>query len=181
MTMARANLAGTIEFAPEKRFTPTNVAVTVFTVRVPSPPRVAKNPQSAGAPQEDMLVRVNCWRNLADQVATLQKGQVVLLEGRLIINSFTTQDGQPRKQFELEANQVMLLPGLPQPIEVGAVASAPAPMAHSPQQAPLPGGGGYGGGSASPAAANTGAPQTYAVGLSDLSAEEFMTEDDIPF
>lgn len=179
MTMARANLAGTIEYPPEKRFTPSNVAVTVFTVRVPSPPRMMKTAQAA---QEDMLIRVNCWRNLADSVATLQKGQVVLLEGRLIINSFTTQDGQARKQFEMEASQVMLLPALPQVLEVAAEgqANAPAPVRPqpaTPQEAPLPG---FAGGGAA-AAVGAAAPKTYNVGLSDLSSEEFMTEDDIPF
>lgn len=185
MTMARATVAGTLAFDAEKRYTQANVPVTVFTLSIPAPPQQsARSPQAgAGQPASDerYLVRVVCWRQLAEQAQGLKKGQAVLVEGKLVVNSFTAQDGQPRKQYEIEANAVMGLSGLPVALEqfTGAAGAHPVPAGYDPaaamQGAPLAAVGAAVGSSG-------GTGTSSAAGTSDWSSDDFLTgEDDIPF
>lgn len=169
MTIALAVLTGTIVAAPEKRFTPNNTAVTVFTIEV------AQGSKRAGQPEEFAQIRINCWRQLAEEAVNLQVGQTVMAQGKLLLQSFTTQQGVNKKQFELEAFQVLLLPGPAQPLlaETQANAAAPAPQrqqqaAPQQQQAYAP--------AKVPVAAASATSS-----LSDLASDDFLTEDDIPF
>ncbi len=53
------------------------------------------------------FVNVQCWRQLADNVATcLRKGEPVLVMGRLRIKTYTDAEGKPRTGVEVEANSV---------------------------------------------------------------------------
>jgi single-strand DNA-binding protein len=53
------------------------------------------------------FVNVQCWRQLADNVATcLRKGEPVLVMGRLRIRSYNDAEGKPRSSVEIEANSV---------------------------------------------------------------------------
>jgi single-stranded DNA-binding protein len=170
MTIALAVLTGTVVAAPEKRFTPTNTAVTVFTIEV------AQGSKRAGQPEEFAQIRINCWRQLAEEAVNLQVGQTVMAQGKLLLQSFTTQQGVNKKQFELEAFQVLLLPGPAQPLlaETQANASTPAPQRQQ-QAAPAPPQQAY-----APAKVPVAAASATS-SLSDLASDDFLTEDDIPF
>lgn len=54
-----------------------------------------------------LFLRVNCWRALATNVtASLHRGDAAVVTGRLTARPYTTQDGQPRTSFEIEATAV---------------------------------------------------------------------------
>ena len=50
---------------------------------------------------------VSCWRALAENVAgSVQKGQPVIVEGRLHASSYDDRDGVPRMDIKIEARAV---------------------------------------------------------------------------
>lgn len=162
MSFAKATLSGTLVSEPEKRFTPNNIAVTSFNLQVENPSMGTK-----AATNEPFVVKITCWRNLAEAVTVLQKGESVLIDGKLIMNSFQTQEGVQKKLFEVEASTVDKLPGKPEPIipvagESGASGGYDAAPARSNQPQPS-----Y---SSQPAPAGN-----------HFSSEDLLTEDDIPF
>ncbi len=163
MSFAKATLSGTLVSEPEKRFTPNNIAVTSFNIQVENPAIGAKAVTS-----EPFLVKVTCWRNLAEAVTVLQKGDSILVDGKLIMNSFQTQEGVQKKLFEVEASTVDKLPGKPEAI--------------------IPAAAGEGGGGSYEAGATRSAPQpAYSAAApvsgssNHFSSEDLLTEDDIPF
>jgi len=175
MSFAKATLSGTVTSDPEKRFTPNNHAVTSFTLSAES---VSNRP---GAANEPLQVKITCWRGLADAVETqLQKGDNVLVEGKLLMNSFQTQEGVQKKLFEIEAVSIDKLPGRPEPLLVASEA----------QQSSGGGSSSSNGGASSgvDAASRSSAPNYNAgygpnepASAGHFSSEDLLTEDDIPF
>lgn len=166
MSFAKVVLSGVVSNDPEKRFTPNNHAVAGFNLSV-------ENTAGGRGNNEPFVVKVTCWRNLAEAAATqLHKGDHVLVEGKLLMNSFQGQDGVQKKLFEVEAATIERLPGRPEALMVT-------------QEAPA---GGFAGGgmdtsamparSASPAFSGAQAQPTPA---GHFSSEDLLTEDDIPF
>ena len=167
MSFAKAVISGTVVADPEKRFTPNNHAVTNLTVAVEN----GGGFNRAGS-NDPFLVKVTCWRGVAEAVAEqLRKGDHVLVEGKLMLNSYQTQDGIQKKSFELEAISVEKLSGKPENLmgsgsasfggrEGGTSPSAPGEFS-TPLPAPVP----------------AVAMQT----ASHFSSEDMLTEDDIPF
>jgi single-strand DNA-binding protein len=168
VSFAKATLSGILTSEPEKRFTPNNHAVTSFNISVENPAIGTKTVAS-----EPFLVKVTCWRNLAEAVTVLQKGDCVLVDGKLIMNSYQTPEGVQKKLFELEANNIDKLPGVPEPI-VGTATEGQSS-------------GGYDASSRNtqPAYNSSGqsAPSAPAAGAASghFSSEDLLTEDDIPF
>jgi single-strand DNA-binding protein len=175
MSFAKVQLCGTLVSDAEKRFTPNNVGVTVFNLSV-------TNTKGQRGQETSFPVKITCWRGLADATEALQKNHVVLVEGRLQINSYTAPDGQAKKYYEVDASTVFVLPSLPQPLNPvssgtattgggGGGYQAPASQNYGPAPAAAP---------AMPMAqATTTAAPNFE--LTDLSANDFLTEDDIPF
>jgi single-stranded DNA-binding protein len=130
---------------------------------------------------EPFSVKITCWRNLAEAVVTqLHKDDSILVEGKLLINSFQTQEGVQKKLFEIEANTIDRLPGKPEPIMVAAGASGEGQTTPSGYEA--------GARTATPAYESSySAPSSGAVsgatpsGSGHFSSEDLLTEDDIPF
>jgi single-strand DNA-binding protein len=106
-SLSKIVVSGRVVRAPEKRFTPNgNVPVTEFAIAVESPPR-------QDGTVETQPVKVVCWRDLAERVANdVKKGDLVAVDGRLQINNFTTNDGQRRRDAEIDANAVENLSNL---------------------------------------------------------------------
>ena len=177
MSFAKVVISGTVSSDPEKRFTPNNYAVTNFNLTVENP--VISN--KAGAVNEPFTVKVNCWRNLAEAVALqLHKGETVLVEGKLILNSFQAPDGTQKKGFEIDANSIDKIPGPTEAI-VGVGGNG-----EGQQQPSAPSGQGASVRSAAPAyEASYTPPQQTAAPVSGsaghFSSEDLLTEDDIPF
>lgn len=110
MSLARAAVSGTLISDLEKRYTPNNVPVTNFTVQVSG---------GGGKNAQPFQVRVVCWRQLAESVATqLQKGMEVTIDGRLQVVQMETPGGVTKRYYEIDANQVYI--GQLTPIIVGS-------------------------------------------------------------
>jgi single-strand DNA-binding protein len=106
MSLSKIVVSGRVIRAPEKRFTPsTNVAVTEFSIAVESPPRDGQ--------VETTPVKVITWRDLAERCSTeVKKGDLVAVDGRLQINNYQSQDGQKRREVEVDAVSVENLSNL---------------------------------------------------------------------
>lgn len=99
MSICKAVLTGKVVRDPEKRFTPSNVAVTTFTINVTTLKSEGPN-----------LVRVITWKNLADSSAEkVKKDQMIIVDGRLQINSYKDSNGVDRKGLEIDANDFEIL------------------------------------------------------------------------
>ncbi len=106
-------IVGRLGRDPEMRFTPTGQAVTSFSVATDR-----QYTDQAGKPvKETVWFRVTAWGKLAETCNTyLQKGKMVLIEGRLTVDSktggprvWTGQDGTPRASYEVNAQTVKFL------------------------------------------------------------------------
>lgn len=173
MSFAKVVISGQVVSDPEKRFTPNNHAVTTFNLSV-------ENMGGTNRPggNEPFTVKATCWRNLAEASSTqIQKGDFVLVEGKLIINSFQGQDGVQKKLFEVEANTIDKLSGRPEAI-------MPAASGEGASQSASPGGYAASSRSAAPAYETSQSPGQGPGASSSgghFSSEDLLTEDDIPF
>jgi single-strand DNA-binding protein len=55
---------------------------------------------------ESLYLSVNCWRRLAENAASLVKGDPVIVRGRLRTREWITEQGERRSVVELEASAV---------------------------------------------------------------------------
>jgi single stranded DNA-binding protein (ssb) len=100
--MNRIQLMGRLTRDPEVRYTQTGRAVASFSVAV----RRYTGPNSQNRDETD-FIDVVAWGVLAESCGnTLQKGQMVLVDGRLQIRSYEAKDGQTRRVSEVVANSV---------------------------------------------------------------------------
>ena len=96
MSIAKAVVTGTVYRAPEKRFTQNNVAVSAFVLDM--------------GDREEMLIRVISKRQILDEIVdTLNKGDRVLVEGRLQISSVQGEDGTDKKVMEIDLSSFEVL------------------------------------------------------------------------
>jgi single-strand DNA-binding protein len=106
-------LVGRLGRDPEMRYTPTGQAVTSFSVATDR----QYTDQSGKPVKETVWFKITAWGKLAETCNTfLQKGRLVLIEGRLTVDSKTGgprtwvgQDGQPRASYEVTAQTVKFL------------------------------------------------------------------------
>lgn len=100
MSLSKIVVSGRVIRPPEKRFTPsTNIAVTEFSIAVESPSRDGQ--------VETTPMKVITWRDLAERCAQeIKKGDLVAVDGRLQINVFNSQDGQKKREAEIDAINV---------------------------------------------------------------------------
>ncbi|HNW14492.1 MAG TPA: single-stranded DNA-binding protein [Anaerolineaceae bacterium] len=106
-------IVGRLGRDPEMRYTPTGQAVTSFSVATDR----QYSDQSGKPVKETVWFRVSAWGKLAETCNTyLQKGKLVLIEGRLTVDTktggprvWTGQDGQARASYEVTAQTVKFL------------------------------------------------------------------------
>ncbi len=90
MSIAKSVVTGTVYRAPEKRFTQNNIAVSDFVLDI--------------GDKEQMFIRVVSRRTaLDDIVSSLNKGDRILVEGRLQTNSAKMDDGSEKRIYEIDA------------------------------------------------------------------------------
>ena len=90
MSLAKAVVTGTLYRAPEKRFTQNNIAVSSFVLNI--------------GEREEMLIRVLSRRTALDEVVSgLNKGDKVLVEGRLQTAAVKMDDGSEKRIYEIDA------------------------------------------------------------------------------
>lgn len=93
MSIAKSVVTGTVYRTPEKRFTQNNIAVSAFVLNI--------------GDREETLIRVISRRNaLDDVVSSLNKGEKVLVEGRLQTASVKMDDGSEKRIYEIDANTI---------------------------------------------------------------------------
>lgn len=99
-------ISGRLTRDPETRFTPAGAAVTRFGL---AHNRRFKD-QSGEWRDDTTFVDVVTWQKLAETVRdTLHKGSAVVVEGRLQSRNWTTNEGQKRTAFEINAMRVQNL------------------------------------------------------------------------
>jgi single-strand DNA-binding protein len=166
VSLARVVVSGEVISDPEKRFTPNNnVAVTNLTLAVRSLGKAATTPG-----QETFQIRLTCWRQLAETCAEqVRAGDFLLVDGRLLMQSFELPDGSTKKGFEIEVSSLEKMAALPS--WVGSSQAANTNNSNSSSAS--------GGNPVNSFAASTAG--SSGKGHSDLSADDLLTEDDIPF
>ena len=91
MSLARATISGTVYRPPEKRFTSNNVPITSFTINI--------------NPDDETLIRIIAKGNLADtMVNAVNKGDRIVVEGRLQNNTVKAEDGSEKRIVEIDAS-----------------------------------------------------------------------------
>lgn len=93
MTLAKSVVTGTVFRSPEKRFTQNNVAVYSLILNI--------------GDREETLIRVFSSRSALESVMeSIDKGDRILVEGRLQTANAKMEDGSERKIFEIDASTV---------------------------------------------------------------------------
>lgn len=98
-------LVGNLVDDPELRFTPSGAAVANF--RIASTPRTYDRQSGEWKDGESLFLSCSVWRNAAENVAeSLQRGNRVVVVGRLKQRSYETRDGEKRTVMELDVDEV---------------------------------------------------------------------------
>ena len=93
MSIAKSVVTGTVYRAPEKRFTQNNVAVSAFILNI--------------GEKDEMLIRVVSRRQALDEIIdNIDKGERVLVEGRLQTATVKMDDGSEKRIYETDANTI---------------------------------------------------------------------------
>ena len=101
--MNKQYIIGNLVRDPEKNTTPSGVNYTRFTVAV------RKRYHKDGEPDSEFF-RVTAWRGLGDSCAQyLSTGKKVAVVGPSSLSVYTGNDGQPRGQIEIQADEVEFL------------------------------------------------------------------------
>ncbi|HEX8108524.1 MAG TPA: single-stranded DNA-binding protein [Kofleriaceae bacterium] len=106
MSGAKITIVGNIgKDAPELRFTGTGVPVCVFSVA--DTPRILDKNKQEWVDGETTWYRVNCWRDLAQNVAEgLAAGTRVIVTGSVRNRKYQDKEGNDRFSLEIEADAV---------------------------------------------------------------------------
>lgn len=113
-------LVGRLCTDPELKYTPSGVAVANFRIAVDRPFA------NAQGERETDFIDVVAWRQSAEFVNSyLGKGRLVMVEGRLQVRQWQTQDGQRRRSAEVVADNVRALDRPREQGERGEGAPAP--------------------------------------------------------
>lgn len=97
-------LIGRLTRDPELRYTPNGNPVVNFTLAV------NRRRSSSGSDKETDFIDIVAWQKLAEVCANyLNKGKLVVVEGRLQIRSYETNEGQRRRVAEVVASDMRML------------------------------------------------------------------------
>mgnify|MGYP003292775920 CR=1 FL=1 len=103
MSFAKAFITGSVVKAPEKRFTQNDMAIAGFTINFD--------------PANEGLIRVVAFGQLAETVSSsVNVGDMVVVEGKLQINSYKLPNGKDKKVFEINASTVEKMGGAQAPV-----------------------------------------------------------------
>jgi single-strand DNA-binding protein len=98
-------VVGNLTDDPELRFTPSGAAVANFTVA--STPRNFDKQTNEWKDGDSLFLRCAVWRQAAENVAeSLQRGNRVVVHGRLKQRSYETKEGEKRTVFEMDVEEV---------------------------------------------------------------------------
>ena len=84
---------------PEMNYTPSGKAVTKFSLAV-----------DQGKQQDTLWLTIVCWNELAERMNEyLSKGQLVFVQGRLVIRPYTDKTQVKRVAIEIVASTIQML------------------------------------------------------------------------
>ena len=96
-----AVVMGRLVADPELRHTPSDVAVTSFTLAVD------RSYVKSGTERQTDFIDIVAWRGTADFVCKyFRKGQMMAVHGSIQTRTYTDKDGNKRKAFEIVADDV---------------------------------------------------------------------------
>ncbi len=105
-SLNKVYLVGNLTRDPELRYTPGGSAVADVNIAVNRTYLTKTGEQK----EEVCYVRVVVWGKQAQSCAQyLSKGQPVLIEGRLQLDSWETKEGEKRSQLKVQAERVQFL------------------------------------------------------------------------
>jgi single-strand DNA-binding protein len=95
------SITGNLTDSPELRFTPNGAPVANFSVAVT--PRVKDG--DGWRDGETSFFRCTAWRSLAENLAELDKGTRIMVQGRLTHRSWETDAGEKRSVVEVQVEE----------------------------------------------------------------------------
>ena len=153
MSYNKVILVGRLTRDPEMRTTNTGKNVAKFAIAVDK----RFKPKDSNEPTADFF-DVSVWGQTADYVNQyIQKGRMVLVDGRIEMRKYTDKDGQPRTAVEVTADQVT---AMDRPRDEAGGSGSEGGSYNRPTSAPT--GSGYGGDAPSPRSAPRAAPSAAA-------------------
>jgi single-strand DNA-binding protein len=96
-------IVGSLTAAPELRFTQSGAAVAGFTVA--TNPRKYNSQTQQWEDGDATFVRCTVWRQAAENIAQLDKGTRVMVNGRLQQRSYDTREGEKRTVLEVQVDE----------------------------------------------------------------------------
>ncbi len=125
-------LMGRLVADPELRHTPSNVAVTSFTIAV------ERNYAKQGGERATDFIDIQAWRNTAEFICKyFAKGRMIALEGAIEIDNYTDKEGNKRKSFRVVASDVYFADSKNSNSSGGNYSAAPAENKRA-SESPLP-------------------------------------------
>ena len=171
-------VVGNVTRDPEIRYTPAGDAVLSLSVAVNE-----QYQDRQGQRQEKVhYIDATLWRDLAENMKELRRGDPVMVMGRLVNEGWTDKDGNKRNSTRVEATRVEALSrGAGQANANGSAATPAAPRTQTASSAARPQAGGYGNAQSQPSRAAN--PGSRSGGLDiDQGLDDFPPEDDdLPF
>jgi len=142
MTLAKATVTGTVYRTPETRFTQNDIAISSFSLKLDE--------------RDEILIRVISKRkSLSELVSKIKVGDRLMVDGRLQTVTAKTTEGVEKKYYEIDANDIELMPG----------SSASAEVIPSQAETPAP----------------SSDTEGSIVGFTDFAEEELIDSEEIPF
>jgi len=103
----RVFLIGNLTKDPELRYTPQGTPVSNLRIAVNTPYK----DKTGQAQQDTCFINVVAWGQMAETCNQyLQKGRLVLVEGRLQSRSWKDADGKNRNTIEVRATRIQFMP-----------------------------------------------------------------------
>ncbi len=100
MSLSKAVIMGTVVRSPEKRFTTNNIAITTFAIDI-----------SQNAEDQSLLKVITKGRMAEKASEIVDKGIVVILDGRLQTSVVKTSTGLEKKIVEIDAFNLEIVGG----------------------------------------------------------------------
>lgn len=105
MSSASGTLMGRLTADPELRYTQNGLPVVNFTV-AHNPRALDRSTNEWKDSGDALFMRCTAWRDHAEHVAQLRKGDEVVVIGRLSARNYEDRDGNKRTAVEFEADVV---------------------------------------------------------------------------
>ena len=127
----RVILVGRLTRDPELRYTPSGTAVATFSIATS---RTWTDRNTNEKKEEVMFIDVTSFARSAEIVNQyLKKGNKVLVEGRLVLDRWTDQNGQNRSKHTIRADSVQFMESRAEAQNSQGSYSAPSQGGYNPQ------------------------------------------------